>query len=371
MNTTHSMAHVIPRLALLTASFLCISVAVLAAEENPCPKPKISECPKPVGDEVPELLSPPAANGVSVCLITRTDTNPYFVKMKEGATARAGELGMQLRTYAGKIDGDSESQVAAIESCISDGAKGILITASDTKGIVPTVKKARDAGISVIALDTPLEPIDAADATFTTNNFKAGAQIGAWAKAQLGDAAKDAKIAYMDLNPTQPTVDVQRDQGFMDGFGIDAKDGNKIGDEDDPRNVCHEVTNGDEEGGRKAMENCLQKDQGINLVYTVNELAAAGAYQALRAVGMEHNVLIVSVSGSCSGLKNVEGGVIGATSQELPMQMAILGINAIAMAANGKKVTGFFDSGANLVTDKPMAGVESIDTATGIKLCWG
>ncbi|NEH32629.1 substrate-binding domain-containing protein [Rhizobium leguminosarum] len=366
------MAHVIP-LALLTASFLGVSVPVLAAEEvTPCPKPKISECPKPVGHEVPvELLSPPTANGVSVCLITRTDTNPYFVKMKEGATAKAGELGMQLKTYAGKIDGDSESQVAAIESCIADGAKGILIAASDTKGIVSSVKKARDAGLLVIALDTPLEPIDAADSTFTTDNFRAGAQIGAWAKAKLGDAAKDAKIAYLDLNPAQPTIDVLSDQGFMAGFGIDTKDANKIGDEDDARNVCHEVTNGDEEGGRKAMENCLQKDQGINVVYSVNELAAAGAYQALKAVGMERNVLIVSVNGSCSSLKNVKEGVIGATSQELPMRMAILGINAIAIAANGKKVTGFFDSGANLVTDRPMAGVESIDTATGINLCWG
>ena len=70
-------------------------------------------------------------------------------------------------------------------------------------------------------------------ATFATDNFKAGELIGAWAKATLGDAAKDAKIAYLDLNPSQPTVDVLRDQGFMTGFGIDTKDVNKIGDEDD------------------------------------------------------------------------------------------------------------------------------------------
>ncbi len=81
---------------------------------------------------------------------------------------------MTLQAYAGKIDGDNDSQVAAIESCIADGAKGILITPSDTKAIVPTIKKARDAGMLVIALDTPLEPIDAADATFATDNFKAG-----------------------------------------------------------------------------------------------------------------------------------------------------------------------------------------------------
>src|SRR5690606_31435239 len=119
------------------------------------------------------IVAPAQAQTVGACLITKTDTNPFFVKMKEGATAKAAELGIELKSYAGRIDGDSESQVAAIETCIADGAKGILITASDTKGIVPWVKKARDAGILVIALDTPLEPADAADATFATDNFLA------------------------------------------------------------------------------------------------------------------------------------------------------------------------------------------------------
>mgnify|MGYP000972448769 CR=1 FL=1 len=104
------------------------------------------------------VAGPANAADVGACLITKTDTNPFFVKMKEGAIAKAKELGVNLKTYAGKIDGDSESQVAAVETCIADGAKGILITASDTKGIVPSLQKARDAGMLIIALDTPLEP---------------------------------------------------------------------------------------------------------------------------------------------------------------------------------------------------------------------
>lgn len=321
--------------------------------------------------------APAQAQGIGACLITKTDSNPFFVKMKEGATAKAAELGVELKSYAGKIDGDNESQVAAIETCIADGAKGILLTASDTQGIVPVVKKARDAGILVIALDTPLDPADAADATFATDNFLAGELIGKWAAATLGDAAKDAKIAFLDLTPSQPTVDVLRDQGFMKGFGIDTKDVTRIGDEDDPRIVGHDVTNGNEEGGRKAMENLLQKDPGINVVHTINEPAAAGAYEALKAVGMEKNVLIVSVDGGCPGVKNVEAGVIGATSQQYPLLMAALGIEAIKKFADSgekpKPTEGkdFFDTGVALVTGKPAAGVESIDVKTGTEKCWG
>jgi fructose transport system substrate-binding protein len=318
-----------------------------------------------------------AGHGVSACLITKTDTNPFFVKMREGAEAKAAELGITLNSYAGKVDGDHETQVAAIETCIANGAKGILLTASDTSSIVPAVQQARDAGILVIALDTPLEPIDAADMTFATDNFLAGELIGQWARAALGDDAANARIATLDLAVSQPTVDVLRNQGFLQGFGIDLADPNVIGDETDPRIVGSDVTQGNEEGGRRAMENLLAKDPTINVVHTINEPAAAGAYEALKAIGRENDVLIVSVDGGCPGIQNVKDGVIGATSQQYPLLMASKGIEAIAAwAADGTKPSAtdgkdFFDTGVALVTDKPVDGVESIDTTEGTNLCWG
>lgn len=318
-----------------------------------------------------------AGHGVSACLITKTDTNPFFVKMREGAEAKAAQLGITLNSYAGKVDGDHETQVAAIETCIANGAKGILLTASDTSSIVPAVQQARDAGILVIALDTPLEPIDAADMTFATDNFLAGELIGQWARAALGDDAANARIATLDLAVSQPTVDVLRNQGFLQGFGIDLADPNVIGDETDPRIVGSDVTQGNEEGGRRAMENLLAKDPTINVVHTINEPAAAGAYEALKAIGRENDVLIVSVDGGCPGIQNVKDGVIGATSQQYPLLMASKGIEAIAAwAADGTKPSAtdgkdFFDTGVALVTDKPVDGVESIDTTEGTNLCWG
>jgi len=318
-----------------------------------------------------------AQEATKACLITKTDINPFFVKMKEGATAKANELGIELMTFAGKIDGDHETQQQAVESCIAAGVKGILIAASDTKAITDSLGQAREAGILVIALDTPLDPIDAADATFATDNREAGRLIGAWAAAQMGDAAADAKIAMLDLSASAPSVDVLRDQGFLAGFGIDVKDENVIGDEDDARIVGHDVTSGNEEGGRQAMEALLQRDSGINLVYTINEPAAAGAYEALKSFGMEENVMIVSVDGGCPGVQNVQEGVIGATAQQYPLLMASMGIEAIAaFAADGTKPEtteglDFTNTGVNLVTDSPAEGVESISVAEGLERCWG
>ena len=316
-------------------------------------------------------------HSISACLITKTDTNPFFVKMKEGATAKAEELGIELKSFAGKVDGDHETQVQAIETCIADGAKGILLTASDTSSIVPAVQQARDAGLLVIALDTPLEPIDSADATFATDNFLAGELIGAWAAATLGDDAANAKLGMLDLAGSQPSVGVLREQGFLTGFGIDVMDVSKWGDETDPRIIGNDVTAGNEEGGRRAMENLLAQDPMINVVYTINEPAAAGAYEALKAIGRENDVLIVSVDGGCPGVQNIADGVIGATSQQYPLLMASLGIEAIAAwAADGSKPTNtegkdFFDTGVALVTGVPVEGVESISIEEGMARCWG
>ena len=325
------------------------------------------------------LLAPLAmsADKPLVGLITKTNTNPFFVKMKEGATAKANEMGVELRTFAGRYDGDNDSQVQAIENLIAAGADGILITPSDPAGIVPAIKKARDAGVLVIALDTPLSPASAADATFATDNFKAGELIGEWAKAKMGKKADKARIALLDLNPSEITVDVARDQGFLKGFGIDLKDPNDIGDEKDPRIVGNDVTNGSEEGGRRAMENLLQKDPGVNLVYTINEPAAAGAYEALKAVGMEKKVLIVSVDGGCPGVRNIKDGVIGATSMQFPLKMASLGVEAIVAYKNTGVKPGatpgkdFYNTGVLLITDDPVKGVDSVSSKEGLNQCWG
>ena len=318
-----------------------------------------------------------SAQDIGACLITKTDTNPFFVKMKEGAQAGAEASGISLQTFAGKLDGDVETQIAAVETCIASGAKGILITPSDSRALAPVVTQARDAGILVIALDTPFEPADTADATFATDNFKAGELIGQWAAAKLGDEAANAKIALLDLNASEISVDYLRDQGFLTGFGIDVKDPTDIGDEDDPRIVGNDVTDGNEEGGRTAMENLLQKDPEINVVYTINEPAAAGAYEALKSVGRESDVLIVSVDGGCPGVQNVAEGVIGATSMQFPLLMASKGIEAIkTFAETGEKPQNtegldFFNTGVELITDEPVDGIPSLTSAEGLEKCWG
>ena len=321
-------------------------------------------------------------DGTAVTLITKNSTNPFFVAMQKGAKQQAAKDGVELSLAAGKEDGDEQGQITAIENAIANGDKGILITPNGP-GVNPAIKKARDAGMYVIALDTPPDPPDTVDITFATDNFKAGELIGEWTKAQL--KGKKATIALLDLfNDKVVSVDYNRDQGFLTGMGIDTKDKQKNGDEDKTGSydggqyeiVCNEPTNGAEDGGRTAMENCLSKNKGINVVYTLNEPAAIGADAALKQAGVK-NAIISSVDGGCDGVASVKSGVIGATSQQYPLEMAKLGVQAIKKIADGGKAPAvtegldFYDTGVKLVTDKPVDGIDSIDTAEGAQLCWG
>jgi fructose transport system substrate-binding protein len=136
---------------------------------------------------------------------------------------------------------------------------------------------------------------------------------------------------------------------------------------------------GSEEGGRTAMETLLQRCPDINVVYTINEPAAAGAWEALKSVGKDDgSVLVVSIDGGCPGVENVKAGIIGATSQQYPHKMASMALETIAKyGETGEKPEmkteglDFFDTGATLITAEPVDGVPSIGIDEGLSLCWG
>ena len=301
---------------------------------------------------------------VTIGLITKTESNPFFVKMKEGAQAQAKKDNVKLLTASGKSDTDNASQVTALENMTTQGAKVILDVPADSKAIVPAIKKARDAGVIVIALDTPTEPQDAADALFATDNLKAGELIGQYAKAKAEKMGIKPKIAMLDLAPGISVGQLRHD-GFLKGFGI--KEG-------DPQIVGAAPTLGDTAKGQAAMETLLQKDPGINIIYSINEPSGFGGANALKAAGKDpKDYILVSVDGGCDAIKRgIKTGVIDATSQQYPQNMAALGVKTIAEAARGgKKPSGYTDTGVELITADPVDGVDSKDAAYGEQNCWG
>jgi fructose transport system substrate-binding protein len=182
---------------------------------------------------------------------------------------------------------------------------------------------------------------------------------------------KPAKIATLDLFPGHP-VGAQRHNGFLKGFGLPApaKQSNELGRP--AQVVCMADSYGNQTRGQAAMENCLQKNPDINLVYTINEPTAAGAFTALKAAGKEKSVVIVSVDGGCQGIRDIAAGAIAATAQQYPLKMAALGVAAGATyLKTGKRPSGYTDTGVALIAARPVAGVASSDVKAGMSQCFG
>lgn len=310
-----------------------------------------------------------AADKPIIGLITKTETNPFFVKMKEGAEEAASAKGVTLLAGFGRNDGDNAGQVAALENQIAAGAKVILISPNDAKSIVPTIRKLRDAGTLIIALDSPTDPIDATDGFFGTDNYRAGELIGAYARARLG--GKTPRIAMIDLLPGHPTG-AQRHNGFLQGFGLPTYDRSRNDLATPPDVVCMGDSIGDQAKGQTVMENCLQQHPDINVVYTVNEPSGAGAWNALRKAGRDSTVILVSIDGGCRGVADVVAGKFAATAQQYPVRMAELGVQAaMEFLTTGKRPRGYTDTGVALVAAQPLTGVESLTTDQGAARCWG
>ena len=319
---------------------------------------------------------------VAVSLITKDQSNPFFVAMIKGATEKAKALGVDLTVASGKDESDYAGQIAAIENAVSAKQAGILIVPVSTE-VNAAITKARDAGLFVIALDTPPDPASIVDITFATDNFEAGKLIGQWTAKKL--AGKKATIALLDIfDDRVVSVDYNRDNGFLTGMGIDVKDPKVMGDEaktgkysgGDYEIVGNVATGANEDGGRTGLEKLLAKNKKINVVYTINEPTAIGACAAAKAAGVKIDAM-VSVDGGGAGIGAVKSGCINATSQQYPLLMADLGVQAIYdIVKNGTKPSvsdglDFFNTGVKLITDDPQDGVASETTEYGLANAWG
>ena len=298
---------------------------------------------------------------IKIGLVTKTESNPYFVKLRDAARAAADAHGAEVLALAGRFDGDNEGQVTAIENLVRQGVSGILITPSSTGGVLGAIKSARQQGVIVIALDTATEPETVVDATFATNNKQAGVLLGQYIKARMGNTPP--QILAMDLDPSA-SVGIARHNGFLEGMGLPL---------DTPAVIGTALTQGDQSKAQQAMENLLQRSAAqVNVVYNINEPAARGAYQALAGVGLTSKVLVGAIDGSCSGIADVKAGKFVATVMQFPKKMAEDGVSAVVDAVHtGKSPSGFHDTGATLITDQPIPGIASQDSTWGAANCWG
>ena len=146
----------------------------------------------------------------------------------------------------------------------------------------------------------------------------------------------------LDYDLSDKTAKARHD-GFLKGFGMT---------EGSPEIAGTALTQANVETGQSAMENLLSAHPDINVVYTINEPAAQGAFLAIKRAAKDDRDL-TSIDGSCSGVRSVADGTIGATVMQFPANMGTLAVESIVKAVNGgAKPSGINNSGTVLITDQ-------------------
>jgi fructose transport system substrate-binding protein len=301
-----------------------------------------------------------AASGsgqITVGFIVKTLSNPYFAAMQKAAEAKARQTGVKLIFEAGKYDGDVATQISDIEDMMARGVKAIIIVPSVSSAVVPVLRRAKTAGITVIAVDTAVGPPDVADSFVATDNYKGGLEDGEWAKAAMHGTKP--VVALLEGTPAS-SVNTQRMDGFLKGMGM-TKSGAAV----------DLITNGDQTKALTAMQNAVVATPGINLVWTINEPAAFGAYTAIKKAGLAGKIKIVTMDGSCQGVQSVARGDFDTDVLQFPTKMADVAIDEAIDAAHGKKLPARVDTGQPIVTLHPVSEVPSIAPTQALHECWG
>ncbi|KAB8038165.1 ABC transporter substrate-binding protein [Janthinobacterium aquaticum] len=234
--------------------------------------------------------------------------NPFFVAIGRGAEETAHKLGgpgVKVTTVSSKYD--LNTQVDQIENFIANKTDIIILNAVDSKGIAPAIKKARNAGVIVIAVDVGAV---GASATVMSDNTMAGDVSCAYLAKQIGGKGN---VVILNGPPVTSVIDrVNGCKKTLAGF----KDIKILSD--------NQNAGGSRDGGMTVMSNLLTAHPKIDGVFAINDPTGIGAELAIKQAKRSDVKLITAVDGAPDGqnaLKN-KAGLFAATSAQNPYRMA-------------------------------------------------
>ena len=228
-----------------------------------------------------------SSSGFKVGLTVGDLANPFFYTMGEGARAKIKELTDGKGSLTVLSSGyDLSKQVSQIDNFIANGTKLIVLNAADTAGIAPAVKKAKAAGVVVIAVDVGAE--GGVDATVTSDNYQAGMMPAQFLVDKLG-----GKGNVVIINGPPVTAVMDRVKGAKDVFAK-YPDIKVLSD--------NQNAGGSREGGLKVMTDLLTSFQKIDAIFAINDPTGIGAELAVKQAGREGEMFVVGVDGSPDAL---------------------------------------------------------------------
>lgn len=280
-------------------------------------------------DSSGSLASGNPENKGEIALLPMTLDNEFYVAMKNGAQEKCDELGYGLIAQSGTNHGDAAEQLQLMETMIQKKVKAIMITPCSSTGITSGIKKANEAEIPIIILDTEVDraALDEQGAKTLTyigsDNYNGGKVAGEYAKKIAEEKGKTLNAVILTGVPGQENMELRK-QGFIDAAG------------DSVNVVATQNADSDFNKGYDVTTNILTSNKDVDFIYCCNDLMALGALRATKEAGLRIDVL--GFDGTTDAFRSIqEGGLIGSVAQK-PADMAMIGVEMADKALNGEQV---------------------------------
>ena len=244
-----------------------------------------------------------------VGIVLSTLNNPFFVSMKEGAEKEAEKLGFELIVLDSQNDPAKER--SNVEDLIQLGVVALLINPTDSDAVVKSVEVANEANIPVITLDRQSNGGEVTS-HIASDNIKGGAMAAEFVLEKLGT---EANINVVELQGI-PGASATRDRGAGFHSILDDKTNVKF--------VSSQAADFDRQKGLSVMENILQGNSDVQVVFAHNDEMALGAAKAIGTSNVK--AMVIGFDGNEDALDAVEKGEMIATVAQQPDLIGALGV---------------------------------------------
>jgi ribose transport system substrate-binding protein len=265
---------------------------------------------------------------LTVAFVPKALNSPFWAAMETAALREAEAQGVRLVALAADRETDVERQYQIIENLIQQSVDAILLAPSGSKELVPAIRKANDAGIPVLLLDTRIdtaaaESVGAEVLTYIgSDNFEGGAVAGRYLVAALGGSGN---VAIIEGISGHETAD-QRRLGFLSG--IEGHPGVRV--------VASQTANWERALAYNVAENLLQAHPEIDAFFAANDEMALGALEAADAAQRLETVSIIGFDAIPDALENIRAGRMLGSVAQFPSEMGRLGVaHAVALLREG------------------------------------
>ncbi|ANP78444.1 ribose-binding protein [Vibrio crassostreae] len=254
----------------------------------------------------------------TMAIVLSTLNNPFFVTMKDGAEAKAEELGYKLIVLDSQNDPSKE--LSNIEDLTIRGVKAILINPTDSDAVSNAIRMANRSNIPVLTLDRGASRGDVVS-HIASDNVIGGEMAGHFIMEKVGEKAKVIQLEGI----AGTSAARERGEGFMN-----AVNGSDL------ELLASQPADFDRTKGLNVMENLLAANPDVQAVFAQNDEMALGALRAVQASGKE--VMIVGFDGTDDGIAAVNRGLLGATVAQQPDLIGSLGIEMADKVLKGETV---------------------------------